>query len=140
MTRWLGVDYGKKRIGLAISDPGESIASPASTLNAAGAAPEDAKLVLDWAARNEIDAIVVGLPLNMDGSEGSQAKLTSGFARRMREEGELPIELWDERLTSFQADEYMQQAGLSAARQKKLRDALAAQVMLQSFLDARRTP
>jgi putative Holliday junction resolvase len=138
MARWLGIDYGKRRIGVALSDPGETIASPAATLEAAGNAPEDARRVLQWATENDAAGIVVGLPLNMDGSLGPQARLSQDFAEQLRQLGDLPVELWDERLSSFQADELMHAAGLSPAKQKMHRDALAAQVILQSFLDARR--
>ena len=138
MARWAGIDYGKRRLGLALSDPGETIASPATTLDAAGTASADARLVHDWASENEVEGFVVGLPLNMDGSRGPQAKLSEDFAEQLRRLGGLPVELWDERLSSFQADQHMQSSGLTAARQKRLRDALAAQVILQSFLDARR--
>jgi putative Holliday junction resolvase len=138
MSRWLGIDYGRRRIGVAVSDPGETIASPATTLEAAGNAPDDARRVLQWAAEHDAAGIVVGLPINMDGSLGPQAKLSQDFAEQLRQLGDLPVELWDERLSSFQADELMHAAGLSPARQKKRRDALAAQVILQSFLDARR--
>ena len=138
MTRWAGIDYGKRRIGLALSDPGETIASPATTLEATGTTSADARLVHNWASENEIAGFVVGLPLNMDGSRGPQARLSQDFADQLRRLGSLPVELWDERLSSFQADQHMQSAGLTPARQRKLRDALAAQVILQSFLDARR--
>ncbi len=138
MARWLGIDYGKRRIGVALSDPGETIASPATTLEATGSGPEDARRILQWSAKNDAAGIVVGLPLNMDGSLGPQARLSQDLAEQLRRSGDLPVELWDERLSSFQADELMQTAGLSQARQKKHRDALAAQVILQSFLDARR--
>ena len=139
MARWLGVDYGKKRIGIAICDPGESFASPAATLDSSGTVAGDARLVLKWARQNEIDAFVVGLPLNMDGSEGPQAILTGKFAASLREQSQMTVELWDERLSSFQADEYMRKAGVKGSQQKKMRDALAAQVILHSFLDARRS-
>lgn len=138
MTRWLGIDYGRRRIGVALSDPGERIASSAGTLCGSGSAPEDARLVLRWAADNNADGIVVGLPMNMNGSLGPQARLSRDLAEELRRQGDLPIQLWDERLSSFQADELMQAAGLSRAKQKRQRDALAAQVILQSFLDARR--
>jgi putative Holliday junction resolvase len=127
MTRWAGIDHGKRRLGLALSDPGETIASPATTLDGTGTASEDARAVLRWAAENEVEGFVVGLPLNMDGSPGPQAKLSEDFADQLHRLGNLPVELWDERLSSFQADQHMQSA-------------LAAQVILQSFLDARRAP
>ncbi len=140
MTRWAGIDYGRRRIGLALSDPGEKIASPGGVLDAVGTVSGDARQVLGWAAETEVEGFVVGLPLNMDGSWGPQAKLSQDFADRLRRLGSLPVELWDERLSSFQADELMQSAGLTSAKRKRLRDALAAQVILQSFLDARQAP
>jgi putative Holliday junction resolvase len=139
MVRWLGIDYGTRRIGLALSDPRETIASPAATLTAAGNVTEDARLILHWAAENEVAGMVVGLPINMDGSLGPQAKLSQNLARHLQRLGHLPVELWDERLSSFQADELLRSGGLSPEKQKKRRDALAAQVILQAFLDARRT-
>jgi putative Holliday junction resolvase len=140
MARWLGIDFGKRRIGIALGDPDERIASPAGTLDATGSVPDDARRVLRWAAEHDAAGIVIGLPLNMDGSVGPQAKLSQDFAECLRRLGDLPVKMWDERLSSFQADELMDAAGLSRARQKECRDALAAHVILQSFLDARRAP
>lgn len=139
MVRWLGIDYGTRRIGLALSDHRETIASPITTLNAAASVTDDARRILRWAAENEVAGIVVGLPINMDGSLGPQAGLSRNLARHLQRLGHLPVELWDERLSSFQADELLRAAGLTPAKQKKHRDALAAQVILQAFLDARRT-
>jgi putative holliday junction resolvase len=138
VTRWIGIDYGTKNIGVAIADPGGSIASPATALRASGSAPSDARLILRWALDNEPGGVVVGLPMNMDGSEGPQAKLSRALAAELEKQGTLPVCLWDERLTSFQADLIMETAGVRRSRRKGLRDALAAQVILQSFLDANR--
>ena len=138
MTRWLGIDYGRRRIGLALSDPGGRIASPLMTLPGRGTARDDAEAITRLASEHEATGIVIGLPLNMDGSLGPQAKLSTTLAEQIRRHEELAVELWDERLSSFHADQLMQSAGLSATRRKEQRDALAAQVILQSFLDARR--
>jgi len=146
MGRWVGIDYGRRRIGIALSDSREIIASPATTLDAVGDPARDVQGVLTWAAEAvgaELAGFVVGFPLNMDGSVGPQARLAERFADELRRgcasSGGLPpaVELWDERLTSFQADQVMRAAGLSRRRQKRRRDALAAQVILQSFLDSR---
>jgi putative holliday junction resolvase len=137
MGRFVGVDYGTRRIGIAVSDPRGTIASPAETLAATGSAPTDADRILAWASQNEVTGIVVGLPLNMDGSDSRQTTLTRGLADALRQRGELPVELWDERLSSFQADQYLDAAEVPQSRRKKMRDALAAQVILQSYLDAR---
>lgn len=149
MPRWVGVDYGRRRIGLALSDYGGRIASPAEVLPGTGTAPTDARAILAWATQNEAAGIVVGLPLNMDGTDSDQTRLTRRFADAlvvaMAAGGPgsgpaLPIELWDERLSSFQADRLMAAVEIPRGHRKSLRDALAAQVMLQSFLDARQSP
>jgi putative Holliday junction resolvase len=138
MGRFLGVDFGSRRIGLALSDTRGLIASPAGLLRASGDPGQDARLVLARAAESGATGIVVGLPVNMDGSEGPQAHAARRFAELLCGAGTVPVELWDERLTSFQADEHLAAAELSRSARKRRRDAIAAQVMLQSFLDARR--
>lgn len=140
MGRWLAVDYGARRIGTALSDRAGTIAFPHRTLDGQDRPREDARVVLREAEAEEADAIVVGLPINMDGSEGPQARRTRKFAEALAEIAHRPIELWDERLTSFQADEWLDQADVAPGRRRGLRDALAAKALLQSFLDARRAP
>jgi putative Holliday junction resolvase len=139
MERWIGVDYGRRRIGLALADRGGLIASPAGTLAGTGSPSDDAELVLRWAADHEAGGVVVGLPLNMDGSDSQQTRVARAFAEQLRSRGTWPVELWDERLSSFQADEHLAAAQLRPARRKALRDTLAAQIILQAFLDARRS-
>jgi putative Holliday junction resolvase len=139
MGRTAAVDYGRVRIGLAISDPRGVIASPHSVLTAARSQgpsrhAEDARRVLAWAREQDVDRIVVGLPLNMDGSRGPQAREVESFARQLGA-AEIAVELWDERLTTFQADELLHARDMTRAQRKRRRDALAAQIILQSFLD-----
>lgn len=138
MGRWVGIDYGTRRIGLALANPTATIASPATTIDASGIASNDARTILAWALRNEAAGLVLGLPLNMDGSDSQQTRLTRALAEQLRVHGDLPVELWDERLSSYQADLLLEAGAVRPARRKRLRDALAAQVILQSFLDARR--
>ncbi|TWT40303.1 putative Holliday junction resolvase [Phycisphaerae bacterium RAS1] len=176
MARYAGVDYGTRRIGLALSDYAGTIASPADVLESARDLPRDAARVTardaarvaDWARANEATTIVVGLPLNMDGTDSEQTRLTRRFAAALAaaaaslssDRATLPasaplttppapapltIELWDERLSSFAADELISDgliAGAKIRRSKKksARDAMAACVTLQAYLDARRTP
>lgn len=135
--RWLAIDYGSKRIGLASCDPDESIASPAGVLDASGDPQQDAARVCDFADRHEIDALVVGLPLNMDGTVGPQARRTLRFVEALRARTRRPVETFDERLTSFQADQWLDQLDVSPRRRRQRRDALAALAILQSFLAAR---
>lgn len=138
MGCWIGIDYGTKRIGVAIGDPGHTIAFPDTTLSATGTASEDARRILDWARSRDVGGFVLGLPVNMDGTEGPQAALSRRLAEQLTAQGSLPVELWDERLSSFAADEVLDTAAVRRSRRRSLRDAIAAQVILQSFLDARR--
>lgn len=137
MARWMGVDYGTRRIGLAISDPQGRIASAVRTIAAGGKTDDDVHAVQRAATDYEADGIVVGMPVNMDGTIGPQAKLTESFAARLRAAATVPVECWDERLSTFQADQWLLERKLTASRRKQRRDALAAQAILQSFLDAR---
>jgi len=134
MARFLGVDYGGKRIGLAIGDDGLRIASPLGTI-AAGGEIEDVAAVLRWAEEQDADALVVGVPLNMDDTVGPQAELTRRFVAALRSKGGLPVHEQDERLSSFAADEALAAGGLSRRGRNSRRDKLAAQVILQAFLD-----
>lgn len=141
MARWMGIDYGSRRIGVAISDFGGSIASPAAVLRGTGSVHGDARQILAWARENEVSAIVIGLPLNMDGTAGPQAEISNKLAAQLAQAApDWPIELWDERLSSYQADAHLDAAGARPGRRRELRDALAAQVILQSFLDSRAEP
>lgn len=137
--RLCGIDYGTKRIGLAISDPGGLIASPLATLTVKGGVAEQVRAVIEAAADYDVAGWVVGLPLNMDGSEGPQAKVTRRFAEQLAKASDRAVHFCDERLSSAEADTYLREAELTRKKRKQRRDQVAAQVILQSFLDARRT-
>ena len=137
MPRFLGIDYGTKRIGLAVSDPDATIASPLRTIQSRGDAGQDAMAVAAVAREYEVDELVVGLPLNMDGTEGEQVKISRAFGEALQRETGLPVSYCDERLSSFEADELLRPAELTRKKKKARRDRVAAQIMLQTFLDAR---
>lgn len=135
MGRILGVDYGEKRIGLAVSDPTGFLATPLDILDATQ--PRVVERLLDLCRERDIHEVVVGLPLNMDGSTGPQAKRVQDFAQKLR--AALPdriIRTWDERLTSRAGERVLIEAGASRKRRREVLDKLAAQIMLQSYLDA----
>ncbi len=134
--RYLGIDYGSRRIGLAVGDGRLRIASPLETVAAADDPTRDAAAVLARAAEAEAEALVVGMPLNMDGSSGPQAQRTRRFIAALEAAGRLPVHEQDERLTSAAADEALDAAGVAPRRRRKRRDMLAARVILQQFLDA----
>ena len=130
--RYLAIDYGMKRTGLAVCDAGETIASPYSVL-------QGQKDLIQWIGRivasENIEAIVLGLPLNMDGSEGPQAMKVRTFARRLECQIHVPVHFQDERLSSFGAEQKLGEIGLSKGKQRERLDALAAAEILQAFLE-----
>jgi putative Holliday junction resolvase len=132
----LGLDVGERRIGIAVSDPDARIALPLGVHERRGG--DDALALLALAQREEAGRIVVGLPLSLDGSHGPQAAVASDFAERLRAGGDLEIVLWDERLSSREADHHLRAAGKRGKDAKALRDAIAASIVLQSYLDSRR--
>lgn len=135
--RILGLDFGEKRIGLAISDPLGATAQPLEVIDRQSLA-DDIDRVGEIAARRDTSKIVVGLPLNMDGSVGPQARRVRRFAARLRRELELDVMLWDERLSSAEAERALLHADERRSRRSEVRDAVAAAVVLQAYLDAQR--
>lgn len=137
MPCFLGIDYGTKRIGLAVSNAEATIALPLATLQAGGDLPKNAAAVAAQASEHNVDEFVVGLPLNMDDTEGDQAKLTRAFGAELARMTGLPVHYQDERLSSAGAEELLRPAELTRKKKKARLDRIAAQVMLQSFLDER---
>jgi putative Holliday junction resolvase len=131
----LGIDYGRKRTGLAFSDPGGRIAFPGPLLTG-GEAEVLAKVAAEAASR-AAQAIVVGLPRNMDGSDSKMSRAAEAFAEKLRDATDSEVVTWDERMTSLQADRAMIDADLSRGKRRQRIDSMAAQLMLQSYLDAR---
>lgn len=139
MQRYLGVDYGERRVGLAVSDPDGIIATP---LRVAEVKSDRDAVVAVCAATREVEAerIVVGDPINMDGSRGMMSKRVAAFVELLRAETEVPVVLWDERLSTGLVERAMLEADLSRQKRKRARDKLAAQVILQGYLDAQTPP
>lgn len=134
-TRLLGVDYGTVRIGLAISDAGRVIASPWQTYERRGA-EQDARFFRTLVDQEEIGGLVVGLPVHLSGQEGQKAAEARQFGAWLGQATGLPVAFWDEALTTVQAESALWDAGLSHKRRRQRRDRVAAQIMLQAYLDA----
>lgn len=136
MAKLLGIDYGSRRIGAATGDTQTRIALPLRVVASKGEPVQDAAAVAELARREGIDAFVVGLPLNMrDGSDSRQTTLTRAFAAQLAEASRLPVHLQDERLTSYAAAEVLDEAGVPAKKRRGLNDLIAAQKILQAYLD-----
>ena len=134
--RVLAVDFGEKRIGLAVSDESGNLVVPVGAV----ARTSDAQAAADVAraaAEREVSRVVVGLPRNLDGSEGAIARRARNFARRLGEASGLPVDLHGEALTSVAADAALDDAGVPARHRAGARDAEAAAVLLRDWLAAR---
>ena len=136
--RYLGIDLGRATIGLALADDVLRTAAPLETIRRSSDASDLAALgrvVGDY----EVEVAVVGLPLNMDGTEGASARMCRAWAARLAAALGIRVELRDERLTTFEAEQRLRERGLSAREQRSVIDAEAAAVILQGWLDARAT-
>jgi putative Holliday junction resolvase len=134
-TRLLGVDYGSVRVGLAVTDPDRRIASPLTTYRRRDR-EHDASYFRSLGEMEAIGALVVGLPVHVDGREGQKAAEARAFGRWLAEVMGLRVVFWDERFTTVEAERSLQAAGLTNQRRKDRRDRVAAQILLQSYLDS----
>jgi putative Holliday junction resolvase len=134
--RILGLDIGEKRIGVAVSDPSGTVATPLAVLDA-GRAVGDGRELSRLASDYDAELLVAGLPLSLDGSEGPQTVRVRQAAARLAQLVSLPLEFADERLSSTQARRSMADAGVSGRDQRGSVDMVAAAIFLQSYLDAR---
>jgi putative Holliday junction resolvase len=137
--RLIGIDGGTTTLGLALSDVGRMIASPLETIWR-GKFQSDAARLLGLAAEHSVAGFVVGFPRNLDGTEGPRAQATRALARNLNKLSPLPILLWDERLTTAQAERILLAADQTRKRRGEVIDKLAATLILQSALDRLRRP
>ena len=138
MKRKIALDVGDKRIGVAVSDLMGICANPRETYNRRGSVEEDAAYFADYAKKEDADAFVVGLPKNMDGTEGDRAKITREFGALLESVSGLPVIYQDERLTTVSAERMLIDADVRRDKRKKVIDKVAATIILQSYLDGRR--
>jgi len=139
-VRVLGVDYGRARIGLALSDEEEILASPLPLLRRTDHPRRDIDRLASLVRRHGVGRIVVGLPLNMDGTHGEMAEEAEAFAGDLRRKTKLPVTLFDERLTTAEAERALVEGNVSRKRRKDLRDSLSAVLILQASLDREAAP
>jgi putative Holliday junction resolvase len=140
MTTYLGIDVGKKRVGLAVSDVNASVASPLETLKDASWS-EMAETIVERIKERDIEAIVVGWPLRLDGSEGRSVDMVRRFEGALNAALDahgldVPIERWDERMTSQGAEQVLIDADMSRRKRRPVIDRVAAAKILQNYLDA----
>lgn len=134
MKNSLGIDLGDARVGVAVSDDLGMLAHPLETIEVKKTDPLGR--VLELIAARNVGAVVVGVPRNMDGSFGPAAEKSRVFIESLKEKSSCRVISWDERLTTVSAQRLLQQAGKKARDQKAMIDQVAAQVLLQSWLDS----
>jgi len=135
--RILGLDMGERRVGIAISDPTGTVARPLQTL-VRGSREEDFAAIEALVAENNVELVVIGRPLSLDGTEGPQARKIARYARAMAARLSVPVVSWDERFTTTIAEEILRQNRRKKKRRTQSKDevdAIAAAVILQSYLD-----
>jgi putative Holliday junction resolvase len=134
--RVMGLDYGERRIGIALSDPLGLTAQPLTTLQRVSL-EKDLGTLADLLGRHQVRRVVIGLPLSLKGEKGERARAAEGFGRRLEHRTGVPVESWDERLTSVQAERALLEGDVSRRRRREVIDRTAAVFILQSWLDAR---
>jgi putative Holliday junction resolvase len=133
----LALDLGKRRIGLALSDEMGITAQGLETLQRTNIREDLARLA-ELATERNVSTILIGNPLHMSGQEGRQAEHARQFGERLKAATGLPVEFWDERLTTVEAQRVLRQSGISIEKRAKAVDRLAAVILLESYLDSRK--
>lgn len=134
MTCTLGIDHGSKRIGLAVSDPGGTVALPIGTLPSRGL-ERDLAAIREVVEARRVERIVVGLPIHLDGRPGPQAEAARRFARHLARELELPVDTLDERWTTREAERALRETGRKGRKLRAVVDAVAATLLLRTYLE-----
>ena len=133
-SRLMGIDPGRKRVGIAISDENKIIATPYTTL-IKNKYSEFLKEIIMIFNENQIKGIVVGNPINMDGSIGPKSQSSRSFIKNLSKDLDIPILLWDERLSTVSAERSLLEADISRKKRQQVIDKIAASIILQNFLD-----
>jgi putative Holliday junction resolvase len=137
-ARLLGLDVGSKTIGLALSDVTRSIATPYDTVRRTKFT-QDANVICQVIEKNQVGALIIGLPINLDGSEGPRAQSTRAFSRNLAGLVEVPIAFWDERLSTAAVERHLLEADATRKRRAQVIDRMAAAYILQGALDRLKT-
>jgi len=135
-VRIMGIDLGDKRIGIAISDPLGWTAQGVEVIRRDGNQGRDMSRIKELAASYDVERVVVGLPRNMNGTLGERGEKSKAFAEKIGFLLSLPVDLWDERLSTVAAEKALLEADTSRAKRKKVIDKVAAAIILQGYLDA----
>ena len=135
--RAVGIDLGERRIGIALSDSGGRLATPWTKVLRSGSEGQDHRRIAALVTEAEAECVVVGLPLSMDGKVGPAAEKALAEVERLTAVLRVPVETYDERLTTVTAERVLREQGLTGRRRREVVDQVAASVLLQAWLDAR---
>ncbi len=133
--RIMGLDLGDKKIGVALSDPLGWTAQGLEVIPSKGSAGADIKKIKEIAGKYKVKKVVVGFPINMNGSPGPRAEKARAFADLLTKALNLPVEMWDERLTTMAAEKLLIKADVRRAKRRRVIDKIAASLILQNYLD-----
>jgi len=136
--RFLGIDYGERRVGVALSDPLGSFARPLTVLQRGRKLATTIREIATLCAEHEVETVVVGLPLSMSGEVGTKAKEVRAFVIRLQQDVTVPVVEWDERLTTVAAERALAEGWVRGERRRQIVDQTAAALILQSWLEHRR--
>lgn len=136
--RILGLDYGERRIGVAISDPTGTTGQPLTVIDKRDPG-SDIKSISDLIDEYGVDEVVVGLPISLSGEIGPQAQAVLEFVEELKVELKVPVKTWDERLTTLAAGRTLKESDVKRKRRKEVVDKVAAAIILQGYLDSKRT-
>jgi putative Holliday junction resolvase len=136
MARLMGLDVGEKTIGVAMSDELQIIVSPYETIRRTASIKADLREVQRLVEEFEVAKVIIGNPVMLSGEEAIQVKKVREFAERLARRLKVPVELWDERLTTVQAGRILKEAGKTREERKKLIDSVAASIILKSYMEA----
>jgi len=136
MGRIMAIDWGARRIGLALSDESRTIASPHSVIKRGGSLDKDLARIADLAVENEVNLVIFGLPMRLDGSMGPAAEGVLEVVEKLRSKVSVPVDTWDERLSTVAAERALLSGDVSRKKRKNVIDQVAAALFLQAFLDS----
>jgi putative Holliday junction resolvase len=134
--RLIGLDVGERRVGVAVSDQMNIMAIPECVIERTSL-EEDLRTICDLAREKQAERVIVGLPLRLDGSHGQEAQRVTAFARKLAERAGIPVEMADERLSTKEAERGLISRDVKRRRRRKIIDKVAAQIILQTYMDAR---
>lgn len=138
MGRVMAVDWGQRRIGIALSDESRAIASPLKVIHRSGSLERDLNQIMEISGENDVSLIIFGLPVRLDGSIGPEAEGVLQVVEKLGESTQIAVETWDERLSTTAAEKALLEGNMSRRKRRGVIDQVAAALILQTYLDSKK--